>query len=113
MAASWPARCSALKGLTVWNGNVGGEFQMSGSAVQGPLVLRATMVQGGMDLRASTLRQVSIHRADINRYIDFGASKLRSLDLEGTLIQGELRMGTADTAVDWGSPGDDARFHRP
>ena len=99
-----------LKGLTVWSGNIGGAFQMSGSAVQGPLVLRATTVQGGMDLRASTLHQVSIHRADINRYIDFGASKLRLLDLEGTRIQGELRMGTADTAVDWGSPGDDARF---
>ena len=98
------------KGLTVLNSNVGGGFYMSHSAVQGPLVLSATTVGAGVPLRHSTLPQVAIHRSDIDRYIDFRASTLRLLSLEGTSVHGELRMGTGDAPVDWGSPGDDARF---
>lgn len=104
-------RVQCLKGLTVRGGNIVGEFQMFDSTVQGLLELNATMIQGGVDLRDSTLAQVSIHRADIDRYIDLGASRLRSLNLEGTLVRGELRMVEAQAPVDWGSPDDDVRFN--
>ena len=98
------------KGLTVLNSTVGGGFYMSRSAVQGPLVLSATRVGAGVPLRHSTLPHVVIRHSDIDRYIDFRASTLRLLSLEETSIHGELRMGTGDASIDWGNPGDDARF---
>ena len=96
--------------LKMLNSDITGGLYITQSVVKGPLVLSATAVRAGMHLGNSTLPKVTIHRSEINRYIDFGDSTLRSLNLEGTSVDGELRMGTVDAPVSWGDPGTDAGF---
>ena len=99
-----------LKGMTVRGGEVKGEFQLFGSTVRGPIDIRGIIVQGGMNLNDGEFSDVSIIRTNIKRYITFNSSKLRLLNLEGTIVQGELNMGTQNKVIKWNNSKGDAQF---
>ena len=99
-----------LKGLTVTGGEVKGQFQLFGSTVRDPIDIRGLIVQGGLNLNYGEFSDVSIIRADIKRYITFNSSKLRFLNLEGTIVRGELNMGTQNKVIKWNNSNGDAQF---
>ena len=98
-----------LKGLSILGGVVHGQFHMPRTDVQGRLHIDGIDVRRGMDLHDGTYGRVDILGSEVGRRLDIRASSLRWLDLSGTTVRGELRLGSPGREVDWGSPGD-ARF---
>ena len=96
--------------LTVSGGEFDGTFRMPSSIVHGPLIVEDTNLQGGIDLHGGTYDSIAIRHADINRYVDMNASTFRSLDLGGTTVRGELRIGAPNETINRDAPGDDIHF---
>ena len=97
-------------GLVMVDSTVNGRFQLDRAVGDGPIIVDGTRIRGDFRLGAGRYGSVSIVGAQIDGVLDFGASRLRRLDLTGTTARGELRLRTGRGGVDWGEPGDDAAF---
>ena len=79
-------------------------------ADSGGLRVEGTTVGGGLTLRRGRYGDVAIIRTHVHRELDVTESQLRSLDLSGTTVHGELRIGSGTEENHADPPLDAARF---
>ena len=102
--------CGSYASTIFLNLDVAGSLDSIGSDFVGPFSLEAVDVDASMDFRRGRVPHLAIRDSDVNGNLDFRQSTLRYLDLSGTVVRRELRLARSQKAVDWGGPGDGARF---
>ena len=88
-----------------------GALDLIGS--QFPNVVRFEGLDVGGSLlarNADYLNVLQIVDGVVDGRLDISSSRLRSLDLSGTTVRGELRVGSPKQEINWDGPGDAARF---
>ena len=103
-------RIEHAKAFTIMGGTIAGRLEMDGGTSHGSVHVEGVRVDGGIAFRKGSYPDVAILASEVTRGLDFRASKLRRLDLSATTVRGELRLGMRGGEVNWGAPGDDARF---
>ena len=103
-------RIEHAKAFTIMGGTISGRLEMDGGTSHGPVHVEGVRVEKGMAFRKGSYPDVAILASEVTQGLDFRASKLRRLDLSATTVRGELRLGMKGGEVNWGAPGDDARF---
>ena len=80
------------EGMTIAGGTIDGRFSMPGSRSTAPVSVTRITALGGMDLTAGHYGPVTIRDADVHRHLDLTGSTIRSLDITGTIVRGQLRI---------------------
>ncbi len=87
--------------------NVTGRLTMDGALFQRDLTADGLQVGGDVSMRdIYTDRSVEIRRAQLKGNLDLGGADLFNLNLRGTSIVGEMRLGDRNSIVDWLAPRD-------
>ncbi|MCY3876136.1 MAG: hypothetical protein OXF88_17830 [Rhodobacteraceae bacterium] len=82
--------------------NVGGQISMTGSTFRGTLDMDAISVGESLFMRGQAeFKDVSVISSRIDANLDARSAILGNLDLTGTKIGGELRLGTIGNDVAW------------
>ena len=103
-------RIEHAKEFMIMGGTIAGRLEMDGGTSHGLIHVEGVRVDGGIAFRKGSYPDLAIVASEVTGGLDFRASKLRRLDLSATTVRGELRLGMKGGEVNWGAPGDDARF---
>jgi hypothetical protein len=84
-----------FKDVDLKSAKVGGNLDLGGATLEGKLNIESLVVEGDVFLSGSTFNEkVSLLFARFRRNLDLSDSELIELDLSGTRIEGELRLGS-------------------
>jgi hypothetical protein len=90
--------------VVLGSARIGGQLGMSGSKFTGTLDMDSLQVGSHLFMRdaiVSASIPVSLTFAKIGANLDLSGSTLASLDLTGTQVRGEFRLGAGDHAARW------------
>ena len=91
------------KGFELLGGTIEGRLQMDGSRASGEIYLEALTLGDSVHIRGSIFPDLSIVGVHVGRDVDFRKSKLRRVNLSGTVVHGALRLADPGQEVDWSS----------
>jgi uncharacterized protein YjbI with pentapeptide repeats len=84
-----------FKAVELISAKIDGDLELTDAALDGELNMDSLVVDGHGYMRGSTFNsKVSLVFARIGRNLDLSDSELTELDLSGTRIEGELRLGS-------------------
>jgi uncharacterized protein YjbI with pentapeptide repeats len=86
---------SKFKEVDLTGARVGGQLNLDRATFDGELSIESSLVEGDLFMRDSTFnKRVALLFAQCKRTLDLSNSELAELDLSGTRIEGELRLGS-------------------
>lgn len=86
---------ATFKEVNLTASKVGGQINLIGATVDGEMSVDSILVEEDVFMRNSTFnKRVALLFARCKRNLDLSNSKLTELDLSGTRIEGELRLGS-------------------
>jgi hypothetical protein len=102
---------ASFRNVRLKGGKITGLMDMSGASFEGVLNAIDLRVGGDASLRyIYTDSPIFLRYAQLGGNLDFGGAQLKTLDLQGASIVGEIRLGDRDpkTMIGWAPSGDGA-----
>lgn len=99
---------ATFKKVVLRGAKIGGQLSMSGSTFDGPLSMDSIEVCAGVLARSTVFisdADVIVRFSTIDSNLDLSGAKIKAIDLTGTTIKGELRLGSGKhPATTWIEP---------
>ena len=94
-------RNAKLAQVDMRGAEIGEQLSMTGATVTGTLNMYSSAIGGSLLLRDAEFADVKLPYASIGSNLDARGALLSRLDLTGTQIEGELRLGTGGWEIAW------------